>query len=419
MMKRIRIAVMRMMAMAATAACVLLGAKAAAGNGGGTLDAGFGTGGITTMPNGVPESVAVQPDGKIVVVGHDPYVAAFLVARYNANGTPDAGFGNGGIVQTPIGSAGLVESYALALQPDGKILAGGRAYSNVYYMTIARYAPDGSLDPTFGNGGVAMLNLGDVGAWLSCLAVQTDGKIVAIGATGSGAYRFAVARFNADGSVDGTFGSGGFVITEIGYHSMARAGALQPDGKIIAAGHSTDSGPNRFVVARYNADGSLDASFGSGGIVLTPEGQVITSVALQGDGKIVATGTGSGAFTVVRYATNGSLDATFGGTGIVTVRTGPNGGEANGVAVQADGDIVAGGYTNPNQGYADFAVARFRPNGNVDGSFGTQGIAITDVGGSTSTDSIRAVAIQADGKIVAAGDASPSGHRFALARYWP
>ena len=208
------------------------------------------------------------------------------------------------------------------------------------------------------------------------------------------------------GDLDPTFGDAGLVTTDfLGPNSdLVRAVAVQADGKIVAVGFSNPGGlAADFALARYNPDGSLDSSFGTGGLVTTDFGLTrdeAFGVAIQSDGKIVAVGRDK----LARYNTNGSLDSSFGGGGLVTTDLV----WAFDIAFQADGKIVTAGVAGGLGG--DFAVARYHPDGSPDGSFGSGGVASADFGG--SFDRARALAIQADGKIVAVG-----GTGFVLARF--
>ncbi|MGF1472591.1 MAG: hypothetical protein ACFB50_12750 [Rubrobacteraceae bacterium] len=413
----------------------------------GSLDTSFGDDGtVTTDIRGSLDSaanaVALQPDGKIIAAGFaipslDVDDREFALARYDEDGTLDNSFGSGGTVTTDISGAGESEAKDVILQPNGKIVTAGYAFdsSNTQRFALARYNANGSLDTSFGRRGIVTTDVGGSGSEANSVALQPDGRIVAVGAADTGVVnqRFALARYNADGSLDTSFNSkGGVVVTDIGGSgiSVANAVALQPDGKIVAAGFIEigGSGEFRFALARYNEDGLLDTSFGSGGIVTTDvEGSgdsAANAVAIQRDGKIVAAGrvTVEGTerkFALVRYDENGSIDTSFGTEGIVTTDVGGSGNsEANDVALQRNGRIVAAGLASPGSNRQEFALARYTANGSLDTSFGGGGTVTTDVGGS-GISAANAVAIQPNGRIVAAGLASPGSNRqeFALARY--
>ena len=405
----------------------------------GDLDPTFGVGGKVTTDFGGGElafAVAVQPDGKIVTAGgSDCCVGAFRLARHNPDGTLDIAFGNGGKVTTTF--RGSDSASALALQPDGKIVVAGST-GGIFAFALARYLPDGSLDATFGSGGKVTTNFGLAFA----LAIQPDGKIVVAGGTDN----FLLARYNPDGSLDPTFGAGGKVITDFGGDDSAFALAFQADGKIVVAGKSevfTGIVGGDFALARYNSDGSLDATFGNGGKVTTDfinhsvDGAF--AVALQPDGKIVVGGATTPipivappAFALGRYLPNGSLDATFGNSGkVITSFGGPLCNSktclSDGVrslVLQPGGKIVAAGrfftgLTGLGNFTGNFALASYHPDGSVDTTFGDGGKVTTDFGG---YDGAHALALQPDGKLVVAGQAAlsgipPSSGDFALARY--
>jgi uncharacterized delta-60 repeat protein len=305
--------------------------------------------------------VAIQSDGKIVAIGGS-YAGAggthdFSLARYMPDGSLDASFdGDGKLTTTDLGVA-----YGVALQPDGKIVAVGGGAGG---FSLARYNAVGSLDTSFDGDGKRTTDFG--GGWASGIALQSDGKIVAVGyVAGFGAEGdFALARYNADGSLDVSFSGDGTQTTDIGGDEGASDVAMQRDGKIVAVGSSysfigsiTDA-----VVARYNPDGSLDPSFGTfAGVQLTSVSGLDRAggVALQPDGKIVAVGATSEDFLLARYTPNGSPDATFSDDGTQTTGFGESDG-AGGVALQPDGKIVVAGATSSGGGPSAFALARYQ-----------------------------------------------------------
>ena len=396
----------------------------------GNLDLGFGVGGrVTTDFSDFFEgrAMALQLDGKIVVAGgaRNPFSSGqdnFALARYNSNGSPDLTFRGEGKVTTDFGAASASAS-AVAVQPDGKIVVAGERSSVFGVQTtafaLARYHPDGRLDLGFGTGGKVTTSFGDDAfAFPLALALQGDGKFVAAGgvSAATGLRGFALARYNADGSLDPAFGTGGKVVTELGENSYAAALALQPDGKIVVAGSSFDSGGGHFTVARYNPDGGLDVTFGTGGKVITDFGynDAASAVGLQPDGRIVVAGgtvsSGNVTFALARYGANGSLDPTFGTGGKVTTDFG-HGEVAFALALQPDGKIVVAG--GSFVGVGDFALARYSPDGNLDPTFGTGGKVTADFGGA---DAAAALALQPDGKIVVTVFI-PGNIRTPLARY--
>ncbi len=412
----------------------------------GNLDPGFGNGGkVTTDLPGTQDlayAMVIQPDGKIVLAGRtgnpgDNISGDFALARYNSDGTPDASFGSGGVVSTPIFGSGSDIAYALALQADGKLVAAGssRNSTSIEQFALVRYNPNGTLDTGFGTGGKVITSR-STGGVARAVVIRPDGKII-IGGTynqSSCCKNFVLGYFNSNGSLDTSFGTGGFIETDFSQDEAIQALVLQPDGKLVAVGHSGSLVTYFFALARYNGDGSLDVGFGTGGKVLTDiSGGTIDqayAAALQPEGKIVVAGYtsnnfGTASFALARYNGNGSPDAGFGAGGqLTTAFTG--GSIAYGVAAQADGKIVAAGYTtNASTGY-DFALARYNSNGSLDLTFGPNlsGKVTTDffsVPTNSGGDRAYAVALQNDGKIVAAGYATSTnlvlGDEFALARY--
>jgi uncharacterized delta-60 repeat protein len=323
----------------------------------GTLDSSFGTEGVATGPDVAAHGVALQADGKIVVAGRLSD-SAFALVRYNADGALDTSFGQAGVTTGPPG-----EAEALAIQPNGRIVVAGygpdpeRADRNDF--TLARFNPDGTPDLGFGSGGVVRTRIGLTAGALA-VALQSDGRIVAAGGSNPDAtppYRaMALARYLPNGTLDRTFGSEGIVSTPIAAGFTGGSDlALQPDGRIVVTG-STD---NDFAVARYEADGSLDESFGTHGAETTQIGPMASAgaVGLQADGKIVLAGSADEAFALTRYEADGSVDPSFGEGGVLTTTIASRSG-ANTLAVQPDGRILAGGFASGSES-TRFAIARY------------------------------------------------------------
>jgi uncharacterized delta-60 repeat protein len=334
-------------------------------NSDGTLDNTFSGDGIQTtiIGNGhdEAESVAIQSDGKIVVGGFS-VTLGFVIVRYNSDGSLDNSFDGDGIVTTDIGGNGR----SVVIQPDGKIiLAGEKSTGEVNDFAIVRYNSDGSLDNTFSDDGIQITDFenGVDRGW--SVALQSDGKIVMVGASSNGGYKFAVVRYNSDGSLDNTFSGDGKLTTAIYDDARAEEVKLQSDGKIVVAGdaYDTGTGNNDFAVVRYNSDGSLDNTFDGDGIATTDITDVdfCRSVAIQSDGKIVLAGFSSDLqteFSLVRCNSDGSLDLSFDDDGKVTTTFGNADDRCFSVAIQADGQIVAAGMTQ-GESSIDFAVARY------------------------------------------------------------
>ena len=418
-------------------------------NGDGKLISDFG--GFGTADGAA--DVLIQPDGKILIGGR---TAGGDLARYDAGGTLDPTFGGDG----SSAFSGINAFHAMALQADGKIvIVGGESgIGTGVDFAVARFNSDGSLDDgsisdstpgdSFGTGfGRVTTDFGDDDSPRG-LAIQPDGKIVVVGHRGQTAsdpdVDFVIARYNVNGSLDDgsandttpgdSFGTDGKVRTDFaGDEDAPEDVVIQPDGKIVVAGYRDFNGVPGFAVARYLPNGAPDTSFDTDGRVSTTlNGNAFgRAVALQSNGKIVVAGTvlfgvaGSN-FVVVRYNSNGALDNTFGpnSTGVAFADVVPNGDDrANDLVLQTDGKIIAAGHTgSPFGNSANFALVRWLPNGLLDTSFGTGGIVKT-IFGTTDGDFgalIHGVALQSDGKIVAAGDTQDIQFNtgdVALARY--
>jgi uncharacterized delta-60 repeat protein len=391
-------------------------------------------------------ALAIQQDGKVVAAGLSRRSNSafdsdrFALARYTSKGRLDARFGRGGKVLTTFQHPSF--SDAVAVQSDGRIVAAG---GGVGGFELARYTRRGDRDRSFGGSGRVVTDFGlgkKAYVRARALAVQRDGKIVAVGFS-----HFALARYLSNGNLDPTFGHGGKVLTRL-YGDGAAAAAIQADGKIVVSGASR--------IVRYTARGKLDLSFGSSGVVRPRIS--LNALAIQADGNIVAAGgvqgpTHSADFALVRYTPDGELDESFGDGGVAlanfgadpTENTEGSGEVASSVAIQADGKIVAVGSTDvrgvfcggrhalraaasaavPNRRENmsicdDFALARFNADGSLDTTFGQMGMVVTVFtccrsGARESASKAAAVAIQSDGKIVAAG--LGAGYDFGLARY--
>jgi uncharacterized delta-60 repeat protein len=304
----------------------------------------------------------------------------------------------------------------MALQTDGKIVAAGSVYSPTDFAVV-RYNANGSLDTSFGAGGIVTTDLGSPDDYAFGLAIQpSDGKIVVVGwtVTGTGSWDFGVVRYNVNGSIDTSFGDNANGIVTIDFtlrgsrvpsYDYANAVAIQSDGKIVVAGKAN----NNFAMARLTTSGSLDNSFGSHGEVIT-QFPGVTSQALAvtiqpTDGKIVLAGmTGPGtaaqAMALARYKTNGMLDTSFHGNGEETLGSlGLT--AAYSVAMQGSNIVVAGeGSVGGGTGQA--AVVRLNTYGSLDSSFASGGILMTSLGGDGEA-AFTSVAIQSNGQIVVAG----------------
>jgi uncharacterized delta-60 repeat protein len=365
-------------------------------NADGSLDTSFGSGGHTVTDfgssNDAADTVALQPQAN----GTSKILAAGLttasvkkgtggdegaLARYNANGTLDTTFGSNGKVITSLAGKSLWVD-AMTVDSSGRILVAGE--TDGVTPTLVRYTPNGALDTSFGTGGVLMTNISAINSVVK-VVLQPDGKIVLAcdpldPATNS--WEFMTARFNANGTADTTFGSGGEVTTHLGTSDQIGGVTLQGDGKIVVSGSEGDStSPLALYLLRYNADGSLDATFGAGGTVAVqaPGGQAIadqgSGVVVQADGKIIAGGlfadaTGQNVLlAALRVNPDGSVDTGYGNGGWATVPFASA--DVRAIALEPDGRLLLAGYARPTANIrpTDVVLVRFLGSAPQVGSF--------------------------------------------------
>lgn len=327
------------------------------------------------------------------------------------SGTLDPTFGSGGIFLS--NGAPYGQPLGMAIQPDNKIVVLGN-YSN---FLMLRLNTDGSYDNSFGTGGQVLSPVAGSG-W--AVAIQSDSNIVVAGFNNS-TQASVVARHLTNGNLDNTFGTSGKVVTKVGGNCSSKAVAIQSDGKILAAG-MTSTGGTDMMVLRYNTNGTLDSTFDNDGIVTTALGfsyDYANSVSQQPDGKIVVAGSAGNStfdFAVVRYNSNGSLDSTFGVNGKVATDFNNSDDQGYGMKLQSDGKIVVAGTSSANGNYA-FAIARYNTDGTLDNNFGTNGKTITGAPGHNWY--CNAVDIQQDGKIIAVGRSpfASANEMFTTVRY--
>jgi uncharacterized delta-60 repeat protein len=425
-MKRTRWQQQRRSAGALVISCLLLLAlPSAASAEAGALDPSFGGDGTVTTNLTSGEDYAagliVQTDGKLVVAGPASGGGGrFALVRYLDDGSVDATFGADGKVFTNFTSGNDLAS-DLAIQTDGKLVAAGSAAGGDRFA-LARYNVDGTLDTSFGDGGKITTNFTSGLDFAFGVEIQADGKIVAAGRAGGSGGRFAVARYNDDGSPDTGFGGDGKVTTNFtAGDDRADHVAVQDDGRLVLAGTAGYFGRNaHFALVRYTADGTLDISFSGDGKLttnFTSSFDGAFAVAIQSaDQKIVAVGQARLNLGLARYNPDGTLDVTFSGDGKATTNFTDGLDYADDVALAADGKIVAAGTANWFGRNPRFAVARYNDDGTPDTTFSGDGKVVTNF--TSSFDGAFDVEIQlADGNIVAAGVAGSGGGKFALARY--
>ncbi|MFH0757182.1 MAG: T9SS type A sorting domain-containing protein [Bacteroidota bacterium] len=371
-------------------------------------------------------SIDLQSDGKVIVAG-DAYGTPCMV-RFDTTGVLDHSFGLGGKVFASWDCGSNPADNDIKIQSDGKIVLGTSCHNgeNTDFI-VARYNIDGSPDLEFGENGQVISQFGSFDELCNTIAIQPDGKILAAGGigvlpAGYSEYDFALARYHSDGTIDDSFGNYGFVST----HFMSRSSiaydmAIQQDGKIVLAGEARDTLFTDFALARYHSDGSPDFSFGTEGVVRTALSETYDharAVVLQADEKILVAGSAQNGLyneniALVRYDTTGLLDGTFGTDGVVITDIGLEYGHS--IALQPDQKIIlAGEYRNTKW---DFAALRYNVDGSLDQSFGVNGMISTSFGNGESSG--MAVAIGNDGEIFVAGTynhGSPDYMDFALAR---
>jgi uncharacterized delta-60 repeat protein len=356
----------------------------------GCLDLTFGSGGtaVTYIPATKPLSggqSAIQADGKIVllllVLPGDTFSNA--IVRYNTDGSLDQSFGSGGIVTFNWASPGnSAHAFAIAIQTVGteeRIVVAGTGTGFTSSLRVDRFLSDGSLDTSFGNGGTVGITAGAA----EDIAIQPDGKIVTMGTAG------ALVRLNVNGTLDSSFGSGG-IIKNTTWHVQSLA--LQSNGRILGAGYWTDvKGKVIGSVWRFNSNGSLDDgkgsdstkgdSFGKSGQALIDGFNATWDVELDASGRAVvgaSVGSGNTDFAVARLTTSGQLDTMFGTGGKRTVDFSGMGDQVRGVEIQSDGKIILTGFTNNSNG-ADAGFVRLNANGSLDPGFGQGGKAVSDL----------------------------------------
>ena len=384
------------------------------------------------LPRGA-DDVTVQPDGRIVAVGEMIDGQSnwyFGAVRYLPNGELDPSFGEGGWVENDLGSFEF--AHAVAVQPDGGIVVAGE--SDCRYalcFVLARYRPDGSLDPGFGEGGIVHTSFGLVHASQAFdVALTPGGKIVAAGFVKRGGdaqdtSHFAVARYMPDGRLDTSFSRDGLATVDFGYgNDVAYAVAAQRGGRIVVAGHGArhvGRTEDDFAFARFRANGKLDRSFsGDGKRTVNFGGRrfdvaygiAVTGRSILATGSTVVAAERPPAVATIRLGWNGGLARGFGRRRTAPT---PSGGVGRAIAVQPGGRIVVAGraYTDSSQDASDWALLRYRSSGTLDRGFGGDGIVTSDFG--TGEDEARALAIR-DGRILVAGEISSS---HGLARYFP
>jgi uncharacterized delta-60 repeat protein len=356
------------------------------------------------------------------------FLADISLLRYRADGALDTAFGNGGKVILDFGDTADVPT-GVCLQADGKIVVVGTSYSPTTEaddLVLARFNADGTPDASYGTGGRVKVNLkSPLPAYTVTALIQPDGRVIAAGIVYTSDdpqpfdSNFFATRFKTDGTLDTTFGTQGRATVDIMDFDIVTGIALQADGRIVLAGvagvnPNTGAPTNSFALARLKADGTPDPTFDGDGRLTTPffGRDYANGVAVQSDGKIVVAGEAGGTeanftepdFALARYETNGALDASFGTEGRVTLDFNSGSDTAIGVANAPGGRLIVGGYTYPTDHAVGplFAVARLNADGSPDNTYGTGGRVTTLFPGGFRAFA-RGMTTQPDGKLILVG----------------
>lgn len=386
-------------------------------NSNGSLDNSFDNDGkLTTDFNSSEDnagSIAVQSDNKIVVAGvSETTLPHFALTRYNVNGSLDNTFDNDGKLEGDYKQGNTIFNSA-AVQTDGKLVAAGQAWNGSNFdFAIARYKINGSPDSTFGQNGQLLTDFDGKDNYAYSVAIQTDGKILVAGNNDNINSKFAVARYNTDGTPDNTFSEDGKFIIPMGFADILNSVALQSDGKILLSGYTfTNDNYDSvdFALARLNINGTPDSTFSEDGKQLTDFNASLdfaSAVAVQSDDKIIVSGRSVlnkiNNFSLARYNTDGSLDTSFSHDGKQNNVFGPDGYFGTCLAIQTDNNILVGGFSETSSGSSSaFAVARYTTNGELDNTFSDDGFQSTSLGSGLNIG--RSIAVNTDGRIAIGG----------------
>ncbi|HEY2803530.1 MAG TPA: delta-60 repeat domain-containing protein [Actinomycetota bacterium] len=383
-----------------TAVALTLLASTPASAAPGDLDRSFGAGGKVTLSlahgGSQGNTVLVQPDGRILIGGW-AYARGFAIVRLLRDGALDRSFGDGGVATTnlPTGPAVITD---LALDDRGRIDVTGLSEGS---LALARYRPEGTLDPTFGHGGIVTTRYRHAQTSAEGVAVEPGGGVLAAGTADD--KRWILAKFTDRGTLDRSFGRGGWATVDFGSgEEVARDLTLTPNGRIVVSG----TGGQRFALARFRRDGTLDPQFGSGGTVVSRNRGSAAAVTLLRDGDVLAAGQSEGAFELRRYLPSGRPDRSF-GTGGRASEPSVDGAAYDMVAARDGSAVLAG------SAFQDFTVGRYLPAGSPDPAFGNDGVVHTRF---PNYGFAQGVALTPDGRIVVVGQ---TGSRIGVARYRP
>ncbi|BBH53259.1 hypothetical protein [Fluviispira sanaruensis] len=376
-------------------------------------------------------SHVVLADGSVITGGFSILsngTSVFTLAKYNKDGTLNSGFGTGGVVQTPIGGEAAIN--ALVVTPDGSIIAGGysKNCANNSLFTLVKYKPDGRVNHAFGSRGIVQTLIGNSSSMIRSLTVLNDGNILAAGYSlqDEKLPLMTLAKYNGYGTLVEEFGDEGIVLTQAGISSQFFTAITLPDNSIVAGGYvNVDPFTKVYALAKYTSLGQLDSSFGTNGMSLTPIGMssYVLSLAATADGALIAGGYSEGVarisfFTIAKFDFRGNLQSNFGDNGLILNQITPNTNRSAytcSVIILPEGAILAGGYATGPDISSVFTMYKYDLNGNVNSNFGINGMVQTKIGNYSY---LQSLSLQKDGTVVASGYAEKLGRvAFALARY--
>ncbi|BBH53113.1 hypothetical protein [Fluviispira sanaruensis] len=365
----------------------------------GELDETFGEKGVVkvsfgTSHNKFNKSIALL-DGAILSAGSsvtEDNFTAFTLVKFNSDGTLDDSFGSNGVVHTKIGISS--EILSISVLNDGSIIAFGKAAlaPDQYQTVLASYQPDGTLNTSFGSSGIIVVDPSIVLASAHTIsynnAIILGGYSIAKTSRGANAKVFTIAKYDLKGNIVTKFGTQGVTKTQIGVSANVTSIHAKKDGLIIAAGVSQNADlNNQFTLAKYFSDGSLNKTFGQNGIVQTKIGNNanITSLSVGVDGSLFVGGysiqkylsESSYVITLAKYKPNGSLSNSFGTNGIVFTKILQNDYLTKQI-LQDDGSILAVGLSKDKTANNQFILAKYDPNGSLNTAFGQEGIVLGD-----------------------------------------
>lgn len=390
-----------------------------------SLDPSFGTNGVSPADFGGASdeafAVACLPGGKLLVAGRaqQGFGMDFALSRYDADGSLDESFGTQGRVVHDLGSDGDAP-FAMLVQSDGRIVLAGQMIGpdGSYDFALARYLADGTVDSSFGQAGVSRIDFAGSFDQAFAVAQQADGMLV-VGGVGTQGYtfEFALARVDQDGALDTTFGDQGRSMMSVGSGGGAAYAMALHDGKIILGGYSYGLLGSDMALARFNADGSPDATFGDRGLVIQDAGHdtdQVNALAVVG-GQILAAGSAGGDLAIARFTEAGALDTTFGDAGLRLIDFASDADGAYALVPLSCGSIILAGFANAYTD-GDVALACLTCDGDLNGDFDGDGLATVSLG--SVDDGARALSVADDGSLIVAGYRYDDGtdYDWALAR---